>query len=208
VLDDPQTVAQLLLERESETLELKERVSDPRSLSSNIAAMANTLGGRIVIGIREPGRITGVSPREVERLYDHALAHLEPQPCTSLGFVRSGGRVVAIVTVEKSPELVLSSGVALWRVGSALRPMSKEQIMRVLPRTSARDEELVESIAKLSKLVVDLDSKIAKLDDKIARGNTFAAQLPNYLWGGVIGALLGALVTAILQAVVCTTFLM
>lgn len=60
----PETIAQLLKQGESPTLEFKVSTPHPANLSRLISGLANTSGGTVLVGVREPGIIVGT---DIER---------------------------------------------------------------------------------------------------------------------------------------------
>lgn len=51
----------LIAQGEHETLEFKYEINDPRKIARTLVAFANTRGGRLLVGIRDNGIISGVS---------------------------------------------------------------------------------------------------------------------------------------------------
>jgi predicted HTH transcriptional regulator len=51
----------LIAQGEHETLEFKYEVNDPRKIARTLVAFANTKGGRLLVGIKDNGVISGVS---------------------------------------------------------------------------------------------------------------------------------------------------
>src|SRR5262245_31478500 len=129
-----QDLVQVLAEGESERVEFKERFRDPRLLARNIAALANTSGGTLYVGIREPHQIVGTEIVPLRRMLEDALRRISPTPTASLEAVSVGDRDLGVIAVAKAPELVLTDEGALVRVGSVIRPMASGVIATGLGR--------------------------------------------------------------------------
>ena len=57
---DPADLPGLIAQGESETLEFKRSTAELDQVVQTVAALANTRGGRVLIGVGPDGRITGV----------------------------------------------------------------------------------------------------------------------------------------------------
>src|SRR5215216_1516588 len=131
----------------------------PAVLARNIAAFANSQGGVIVLGIAETdatAQIVGCDPEQIENLYQAAITHLTPLPPTSIEIVDVAGKQIAIISVEKAKELVLTREGAFHRVGESTRRMSAASIASSLPHKelSANERQSVaEGIATLTGMV-------------------------------------------------------
>jgi predicted HTH transcriptional regulator len=60
----------LIAKGEHETLELKYRINDPRKIARTLVAFANTKGGRLLVGIKDNGVISGISVDEEYYMVD------------------------------------------------------------------------------------------------------------------------------------------
>lgn len=125
-------IKELLQQGESQTVEFKLHFREPRLLARIIAAFANTKGGLIVVGVREPSEIVGVNPIQFKRIYESAVRQLNATPKTSFEIVEIDGKQIVIIFVEKSTELVLSNEGAFQRIGEQIRPMSSSIISTAL----------------------------------------------------------------------------
>jgi predicted HTH transcriptional regulator len=186
-------ITEILKRGESQTVEFKRIIRQPASLARIIAAFANSEGGIILIGVEEPATIVGCDSTQVESVYRAALSRLSPTPKTSIEGHRVAGKLLVVITVKKSAELVLSDEGAFQRVGASIRRMSSADISSSLPRQQLlpiERESLAEGIARLTEMVEGLQQQLAY-------SNSFKGQMRNYLIGGVIGATLGLIFTLI-----------
>jgi predicted HTH transcriptional regulator len=51
----------LIAQGEHETLEFKYEINDPRKIARTLVAFANTKGGRLLVGIKDNGTVSGIS---------------------------------------------------------------------------------------------------------------------------------------------------
>ncbi len=99
-------LTQLASTGESLTLEFKKRVPAPERLAKEIIALANTAGGRILIGVEDDGSVTGLRDAiEEEYALREALDDFcdPPVPAHTELVSLSRKRDVLVVTVPASP---------------------------------------------------------------------------------------------------------
>ena len=59
-MDDKRYIRNLISEGEHQQQDFKYRVSDAMKLAKSVSAFANTDGGRLLIGVRDDGNMSGV----------------------------------------------------------------------------------------------------------------------------------------------------
>ena len=98
---------ELIARGEGEELEFKQKTTHPHRISRTLVSLANTRGGRVLVGVDDAGRVLGVRDVEEELfvLRDAAAHYVEP-PLTNLRYreVEEDGRSVIIVTVPESTD--------------------------------------------------------------------------------------------------------
>jgi len=121
---------------ESQTLEFKRQWTD-RALE-DLAAFANTEGGKLLLGVRDDGEILGTKAddRELQRLANLIAARLGITP--SIRVVEMQGRPVVEIRVDPAPGLVSCGGRYLRRVGTTNRDFSPDQLARHILTRSGR----------------------------------------------------------------------
>jgi len=94
----------LLRQKESENLEFKSRISSPFKAAKELAAMANTLGGRLIVGVEDDGSIKGVDNPDEEKavLLDAALNYCDPPLTTDMQTAFIEGQVLIVVFIPRS----------------------------------------------------------------------------------------------------------
>lgn len=99
-MDDKQYLQSLISQGEHQQQDFKYKVQDAIKLAKSVTAFANTDGGRLLIGVRDDGNISGV--RSEEEIYMmHAAAYKYCKPEAKIGFetLHANGRTVVIATV-------------------------------------------------------------------------------------------------------------
>ena len=85
LMDDNHYLQSLISEGEHQQQDFKYRVSDARKLAKSVSAFANTDGGRLLIGVRDDGHMSGV--RDEEEIYMmHQAAYRYCRPEASIKF--------------------------------------------------------------------------------------------------------------------------
>lgn len=115
----------------------------PEALAEDLAALANTDGGMIVLGMDDKGRVTGRTfGEEVEGLVRAAERLCRPLVVATWEAVQEPGGAVFVIRVPRSPELhSLADGRVLIRAGQVNRPLGGEEIRQLAATKSAADFE-------------------------------------------------------------------
>lgn len=106
-MEDKRYLLNLISEGEHQQQDFKYRVDDAFKLAKSVSAFANTDGGRLLIGVRDDGHLSGV--RKEEEIYMmHKAAGKCCQPEVSVKFdtYHVEGRTIVVATVppsEKKP---------------------------------------------------------------------------------------------------------
>lgn len=103
---DSSDLLKLLQSRESDRLELKASLSSAFKAARAMAALANTAGGWLLIGVSDEGAVIGVRDPEAEAalLRDAALNHCDPPLKPAVSTVWHAGRAVLMVRVPRSTD--------------------------------------------------------------------------------------------------------
>lgn len=118
-------IHRLIGEGEHEHQDFKFAISDARKIARSISAFANNDGGRLLIGVKDNGHITGVRNEEDIYMIEHAAESYcdPPQQVEVSAFVCEGGAVVlraAIARAAARPVFCIEEHgrrVAYYRVG-------------------------------------------------------------------------------------------
>lgn len=97
---------ELIAQKENIRLEFKRHLSSSHRIARTLAAFANTLGGIILIGVNDDGKIVGVPSefREVGKIEDATDRLVEPALSISYETLIPDGRTVLVVSVSESNE--------------------------------------------------------------------------------------------------------
>ena len=97
---------ELIRQGEGERLEFKKRTTHPTRIARTLASLANTHGGRVLVGVDDDGRIVGVrdAEEEIYQLREAATHYIDPPLTLRFREVEEDGRVVVVVTVPESPD--------------------------------------------------------------------------------------------------------
>ena len=103
-LTDTDYIHALIAEGEHQQQDFKFEISDARKIAKSLSAFANTKGGRLLIGVKDNGRIAGVrSEEEVYMIEAAAQLYCSPEVNYSLQTYIVEGRQVLLVTIEETP---------------------------------------------------------------------------------------------------------
>ena len=102
-MDDKQYLQRLISEGEHQQQDFKYRVSDARKLARSVSAFANTDGGRLLIGVRDDGHMSGVrSEEEIYMMHQAAYRYCRPEAGIKFDTYHVDGRTIVVATVPPS----------------------------------------------------------------------------------------------------------
>ncbi|GFP32323.1 ATP-dependent DNA helicase RecG [Candidatus Hakubella thermalkaliphila] len=125
----------ILAEGESEKVEFKTSLSDLNRLVEEVAALANTRGGYLVVGVRDDGSVSGldVGRGTVERVSQMLMDHTDPKIFPELSVEEIEGKRILVIRVQESHNKPhLAFGRPWKRVGRSSVQMSREEYERIL----------------------------------------------------------------------------
>ena len=104
-LTDTDYIYTLIAEGEHQQQDFKFEISDACKIAKTLSAFANTEGGRLLIGVKDNGRIAGVRSEE-EKYMNEAAAELYCSPTVnySMQTHQVEGRTILIVQIEESDQ--------------------------------------------------------------------------------------------------------
>ncbi|MBR5749345.1 MAG: putative DNA binding domain-containing protein [Prevotella sp.] len=102
-MDDKRYLLSLIREGEHQQQDFKYRVTDARKLAKSVSAFANTDGGRLLIGVRDDGHLSGVrSEEEIYMMHQAAYKYCKPEPSIKFETCHADGRTIVISTIPPS----------------------------------------------------------------------------------------------------------
>ncbi|MBO4464452.1 MAG: ATP-binding protein [Prevotella sp.] len=102
-MDDRHYLQTLISQGEHQQQDFKYRVSDALKLAKSVSAFANTDGGRLLIGVRDDGNMSGVrSEEEIYMMHQAAYRYCRPEASIKFDTYHVDGRTIVIATVPPS----------------------------------------------------------------------------------------------------------
>ena len=104
LLTDTDYIHALIAEGEHQQQDFKFEISDARKIAKTLSAFAHTAGGRLLIGVKDNGKIAGVRSEE-EKYMIEAAAQLYciPEVEYTMQTYIVEGRQVLVATIEETP---------------------------------------------------------------------------------------------------------
>jgi predicted HTH transcriptional regulator len=95
----------LIAQGEHQKQDFKFEISDARKISKTLVAFSNCLGGRLLIGVKDNGRIAGIrSEEEFYMLETAALLYCKPEINFSIERIGIEGKTILIAKIEEGKE--------------------------------------------------------------------------------------------------------
>jgi predicted HTH transcriptional regulator len=102
-MDDKHYLLSLIREGEHQQQDFKYRVTDASKLAKSVSAFANTDGGRLLIGVRDDGHLSGVrSEEEIYMMHQAAYKYCKPEPSIKFDTYHADGRTIVVATIPSS----------------------------------------------------------------------------------------------------------
>ena len=102
-MDDRRFLLNLIQEGEHQQQDFKYRVADACKLAKSVSAFANTYGGRLLIGVRDDGHLSGVrSEEEIYMMHQAAYKYCKPEASIKFDTYHVEGRTIVVATVPPS----------------------------------------------------------------------------------------------------------
>ena len=113
-MDDKDYLLSLIREGEHQQQDFKYKVSDAQKLAKSVSAFANTDGGRLLIGVRDDGNMSGVrSEEEIYMMHQAAYRYCRPEASIKFDTYHADGRTIVVATVppsERRPIFAICEG--------------------------------------------------------------------------------------------------
>jgi predicted HTH transcriptional regulator len=102
-------IKRLIAEGEHQQLDFKFEISDSRKIARTIVAFANTDGGKLLIGVKDNGAITGIRSEEEYYMVEAAMSlYCKPQIHFKTKKWAIDGKTILEVTIPRSNKLSYS----------------------------------------------------------------------------------------------------
>lgn len=99
-MTDEQYLRKLIEEGEHDQQDFKYKIQEAAKLARSVSAFANTRGGRLLIGVRDDGHISGVkSEEEIFMMHAAAFKYSTPESAIRFDTLHVEGRSVVIATI-------------------------------------------------------------------------------------------------------------
>lgn len=99
-MTDEQYLRKLIEEGEHDQQDFKYKIQEAAKLARSVSAFANTRGGRLLIGVRDDGHISGVkSEEEIFMMHAAAFKYCTPESAIRFDTLHVEGRSMVIATI-------------------------------------------------------------------------------------------------------------
>ena len=183
-MSDKLYLQQLIEEGEHQQQDFKFEISDARKIARSLSAFANTDGGRLLIGVKDNGRIAGVrSEEEVYMIEAAAQLYCLPQVEIAMHTYTIEGKTVLIAEIPKAVEKPVQAQVAPGKYMAYVR-IADENILATavhlavwrqknspkgsLVEYTEREQLLLDYLAEHGAITVSKYSRLARLSYRSA----------------------------------------
>lgn len=104
-LTDTEYIHALIAEGEHQQQDFKFEISDARKIAKTLSAFANTTGGRLLIGVKDNGKIAGVRSDEEQYMIEAAAQlYCRPEINFSMQTYKVEGRSILVVHIDENEQ--------------------------------------------------------------------------------------------------------
>jgi predicted HTH transcriptional regulator len=217
---DRRELRELLSQGESGDLEFKKRISDARVAAREIAALANSGGGRLIVGVEEGRGLLGLDdPERTRRLVEHAAQLIDPRPPVDTYIEEIDGSELVVADIRgPKPPYIGPDGAIVHRSKEGRRlAFSGRELQAALTNkavSAARppEDEIAEALDRMNAQLEETNSRLENTQQQLAEEGQLAARerseaqkargwrvvLVGWILSGLVGAAIGAALTWLL----------
>lgn len=140
----------LIEKKESQSLEFKESLALKQELGETVSAFSNTNNGNILVGVKDPGKITGteIGKKTLEGLANYLKQNTDNQVYPKITVETIDRKKVILINVrEASEKPVFFRGKAYKRIGRSNHKLSASEIRKLAKESGKKvywDEQVCE----------------------------------------------------------------
>ena len=194
----------LIRQGETEEVEFKPSVPTLQVIARSLTAFANTNGGVMILGVREPGEIVGVDEQRARKAIEEAQHSIAPPLTVNVQTLQVQGRPVVVAEVAASDELHAAMGgyfgrgaqpTDVWSPerADATRPLAANEILLHARKGKTDDaalSRLSNAAAEQTKTVEKQRALIGGLRRDLAKANAVWIKVALVVAGAIAGAIL------------------
>lgn len=117
----------LIKKGEGQRIEFKREVK--KDIGKEICAFANSLGGYIIVGVNDDGKIVGCNLKTSKKIVSDAISSIIPKPQVVFEEAKINNKGLLIIEVKKSNKICSIGGQAFIRIGNIKRPLEHIEIL-------------------------------------------------------------------------------
>ena len=164
---------QLIAEGEHQQQDFKFEISDARKIARSLSAFSNTDGGRLLIGVKDNGRIAGVrSEEEIYMIEAAAKLYCRPNVEISVQTYEVDGKTVLVAEIPKAEQKPVQvqdeTGKYLAYVRIADENILATPVHLAVVKYTEREQLLLDYLAEHQEITVSKYSRLAHISYRLA----------------------------------------
>jgi predicted HTH transcriptional regulator len=184
---DQQSKIELFNQPESDVLVFIPYVKNPEQIAMNLVALANTKGGKLILGVKEGGEILGIKDIS-EAQISHEIKKTEPPLKVQIETVNIKGKQVIIIGTPGGYVVPYSiDGKIFQRAGKNISTFSSESLYTFITEKAKTPDDLKVGIKHLLNIIGNLSIKIEK-------AQSWKSKIKDYIYGSIIGAVITGII--------------
>ena len=147
----PANLLPFVKQGESSTLELKVNTPEPANLARLISSLANTAGGTIVVGVREPSQVIGTNSARFDKIVKAATALCSGPLDATHYTLNINGLTVGIIEVKRASIPVAAPDGYYQRVGDSTRLLDARDLVTLMTANPDHNSVIASLVQELQK---------------------------------------------------------
>lgn len=186
-------IVNLISKGENDRVEFRNHSGGPNLLAKIISSFSNALGGKLILGVNNKGKITGCNKEDVMETFNKSKEKLIPCPIVSIEFVEINKKVLAIISIEKTEKIISSSLGVFKRVNNSEEIMVTEEIKSKQLNTLTK-EEIKDTVGEMAQQISQLTITLEETIQRYRKQNKLSRKIIEWVACGIIGIILSIII--------------
>lgn len=177
-----EAIRALLAQGENECLEFKANTPAPENLAKMLSSLANTKGGTVIVGVREPNEVLGTNIDRFSKFVERAKQHLHGSLDLNYYPLSFEGKTLGIIEVSSAKLPIATSQGYFKRVGERDTLLDAAQLAAEFSAV----QNPAAAITALSETISAQSEQLEKLRLSFDKANSWVTKLTYMVVGAII----------------------
>lgn len=186
-------IVNIISQGQNDRVGFRHHSGGPTLLSKIISSFANSLGGKLILGVNNKGKILGCKKDDVMDTFNKAKEKLIPCPIVSIEFIEIDKMALAIISIEKNEKIISSSLGVFKRINNSEEVMVTEEI-KSKQLNGVTKYEIKDTIGEMAQQISQLTITLEDTVQRYRSQNKLSRKIIEWIACGIIGVILSILI--------------